>query len=154
MVHKGTLRLIDDPLILYTNGIYDNRRLRMPLIVLYVIKLIESHQERDKIAYSLTGIGLHSAPMLRDLDLTHHEYPQPFHLFILGATVLYLIQHLWFAIKEENQIAKWFGWAFGALIFTIVNDILYTLEVILIQRLLYQLALYPLSSRAGHHHQS
>ena len=29
-----------------------------------------------------------------------------------------------------NQIAKWFGWAFGALVFTIVHDILYTLEVI------------------------
>ena len=73
----GTLRLIDDPLILYRIE-YATIALGMPLIVLYVIKLIERETSNDKIAYALFGIGSILMLMLRDSRcLLNHEYPQP-----------------------------------------------------------------------------
>ena len=125
----GTLGLIDDPLTLYRIE-YATIALGMPLIALYVIKLIEREESNDKPAHWLAGIGGILLLCCMTLDVYSIMSILTLYQVFIAVTVLYLIQHLWFAIREGNQIAKWFGWAFGALVFTIVHDILYTLEII------------------------
>ena len=97
----GTLRLIDDPLILYRIE-YATIALGMPLIALYVIKLIEREQSNDKIAYALTGIG--GILLLCCVTLDVYSIMSILNLYqlFIAATVLYLIQHLWFAMKERG----------------------------------------------------